>query len=382
MQKFLQDLLEKAIKEKASDIHIEAMKDRGRIRFRIDGVLEEAAAYPLESHRSLLSCIKLKGGMDIAEARTPQDGSIRGRTRDIRISTLPMLRGEKAVLRLLQPAEEDLRLEQMEFTGENLSMYKNMYGQGCGLVLITGPTGSGKSTTLYSTLHKLNKIDRNIITIEDPVEVEIAGINQVQVNKAAGLTFAGGLRSVLRQDPDVIAIGEIRDRETADIALKAAVTGHLVLSTLHTNSAAGAVVRLIDMGIPPYMVNAGLKGVLAQRLVRRCFKKADCVNDGMKAGTVDVAADRASDDVPDGVPDSAGKSVIYRGRIALHEVLPIIPAMRSAISGGASEEEIFACARENLPVRTMAEDAERKVALGLTTAEEVLRVTGLAVGTC
>lgn len=350
MQKFLHDLLEKAIIKNASDIHVEAVKDRGRIRFRVDGVLEDAGYYPLESHKGLLSCIKLKGGMDIAESRIPQDGSIRGKKRDIRISTLPMLKGEKAVLRLLQPAGGDLRLEQMEFTEDNLFMYKNMYEQGCGLVLITGPTGSGKSTTLYSTLHKLNNDSRNIVTIEDPVEVEIAGINQVQVNPAAGLTFAGGLRSVLRQDPDVIAIGEIRDRETADIALKAAITGHLVLSTLHTNSAAGAVVRLIDMGIAPYMVNAGLKGVLAQRLVRRCAEKG--------AGTV------------------------YRGRIALHEVLPIIPKMRQVISGGAAEEEIFACARKTMPIRTMAEDAERKVSLGLTTAEEVLRVTGLAVGTC
>ena len=271
--RLLDGIIVQGLEAGASDIHLEPGMERNRVRYRIDGVLQQAQRIPMERHAALISCVKLMAGMDIAEKRKPQDGRSQvthsGKKIDLRISSLPTIQGEKIVIRVLNSEANQLRLEDMGFTGDNLARYRTMYKASYGLVLITGPTGSGKTTTLYATLQELNQPERNIITVEDPVEYRMEGMNQVSVNVKTGMTFANGLRSILRQDPNIIMIGEIRDRETAEIAIQAALTGHLVFSTLHTNTAAGAVTRLLDMGIEPYLAASALRGVVAQRLVRK-----------------------------------------------------------------------------------------------------------------
>ena len=271
--RLLDGIIVQGLEAGASDIHLEPGTERNRVRYRIDGVLQQAQRIPMERHAALISCVKLMAGMDIAEKRKSQDGRSQiahsGQKIDLRISSLPTIQGEKIVIRVLDSEANQLRLEDMGFSGENMVLYRTMYKASYGLVLITGPTGSGKTTTLYATLKELNQPERNIITVEDPIEYRMEGVNQVAVNTKTGMTFANGLRSILRQDPDIIMIGEIRDRETAEIAIQAALTGHLVFSTLHTNTAAGAVTRLLDMGIEPYLAASALRGVVAQRLVRK-----------------------------------------------------------------------------------------------------------------
>ena len=271
--RLLDTVIVQGLEAGSSDIHLEPGNEFNRVRYRIDGVLQQAQRISMERHTALVSCVKLMAGMDIAEKRKPQDGRAQvthgGQKIDLRVSSLPTVLGEKVVIRVLDSEANQLDLEDMGFTKTNLAYYRAMYKSSYGLILVTGPTGSGKTTTLYATLQELNRPERNIITIEDPVEYRMDGVNQVAVNTKIGMTFASGLRAILRQDPNIIMIGEIRDRETAEISIQAALTGHLVFSTLHTNTAAGAITRLLDMGIEPFLAASALRGIVAQRLVRK-----------------------------------------------------------------------------------------------------------------
>ena len=370
-------IIAQAVKCGASDIHIEPEGDGARVRLRTDGVLYEAAQLTNPVMQAVVSRIKVLAGMDIAEKRLPQDGSIKleldGRSVDLRISTLPTILGEKAVIRILDRERFVLKLDELDFTPQNLELYRSLYSSGNGIVLLTGPTGSGKTTTLYATLTELNSDERNIVTVEEPVEYRIAGINQVAVNEKAGLTFASGLRSILRQDPDIMMIGEIRDLDTAQTAIHAALTGHLVLSTLHTNSAAGAVVRLIDMGIEPFLVASALRGVVAQRLVR-CIcphcKTAYVASDEEKAYlNVDAGAELT---LYKGAGCEHCRGTGYLGRMALQEVMPVLPELKKFILKETQENVLFEEARK-FDAASMREDGVRKVLDGLTTVSELLR---------
>lgn len=370
-------IIAQAVKCGASDIHIEPEEDGARVRLRTDGVLYEAAQLTKPVMQAVVSRIKVLAGMDIAERRLPQDGSIKleldGRSVDLRISTLPTILGEKAVIRILDRERFALKLDELDFTPQNLQLYRSLYSSGNGIVLLTGPTGSGKTTTLYATLTELNSDERNIVTVEDPVEYRIAGINQVAVNEKAGLTFASGLRSILRQDPDIMMIGEIRDLDTAQTAIHAALTGHLVLSTLHTNNAAGAVVRLIDMGIAPFLVASALRGVVAQRLVRRICphcKTAYAASVEEKAYlNVDAGAELT---LYKGAGCEHCRGTGYLGRMALQEVMPVLPELKKFILKETQESVLFDEARK-FGAASMCEDGVRKVLNGLTTVSELLR---------
>ena len=373
-------LISQSIKNGASDIHMEPLENGLRVRFRIDGVLREIASFPKHTQGAIISRVKITSGLDIAEKRMPQDGRIQvqeaGRSVDIRVSSLPTIYGEKIVLRILDQNATLLDVGSLGFTADNLEKYRNMYRHSFGMILITGPTGSGKTTTLYSTLTELNTITKNVITIEDPVEYRLDGINQVQVNNRAGMTFANGLRSILRQDPNIIMVGEIRDKETAEIAVRAALTGHLVLSTMHTNDAAGALTRLIDMGIEPFLVASSVLGCIAQRLVRRICPECR-------------APYMPDQDSPDCMmlPESAnacatvfqGAGCIqcgytgYRGRVAVHEVMPMTPRLRELVVKRAATTELAKVAVEE-GMQTMQHDGLQKVLSGWTTVSEVIRV--------
>ncbi len=374
-------LIGQAIKNGASDIHLEPLEKGLRVRFRIDGVLRETASFPKHTQGAIISRVKIISNMDIAEKRTPQDGRIQvqeaGRPVDIRVSSLPTIYGEKIVMRILDQKAIILDVNSLGFTPENLAKYQKMYQHSYGIILITGPTGSGKTTTLYSTLTELNSSSKNIITIEDPVEYRLPGINQVQVNAKAGMTFASGLRSILRQDPNIIMVGEIRDRETAEIAIRAAMTGHLVLSTLHTNDAAGAVTRLIDMGIEPFLVASSLLGSIAQRLVRKicpeCRQEYVPAADS-PAGAALAAAGKAGTKIAKGKGCLQCNDTGYRGRIAVHEVMPMAERLSELVVHRASATELSKAAREE-GMRTMQQDALQKVLEGKTTVEEMIRVT-------
>ena len=384
--RLLDAIIVKGLEDKASDIHMEPGTDRNRVRYRIDGVLQQAQRLPMERHTALVSCIKLMAGMDIAEKRIPQDGRTQimrdGQAVDLRVSSLPTIAGEKVVIRILDSGTQRLCLADMGFTKENLQSYQAMYRASYGLILLTGPTGSGKTTTLYATLQELNRPERNIVTIEDPVEYRMDGINQVAVNTKAGMTFAGGLRSILRQDPNVIMIGEIRDRETAEISIQAALTGHLVFSTLHTNTAAGAITRLLDMGIEPYLAASALQGIVAQRLVRRLCpgcKQAYVPNESDWERTLAQMTDdnQALPLYKAGGCDACHQSG-YKGRIAIHEMLPVNTALKSQIINRASEQELWNAAKQEFSnLTTLAEDGLRKVCEGQTSAQELLRVLGV-----
>ena len=350
--KFVNELLELAVKQNASDIHIEPLETVTRIRLRIDGLLCTAVEVLRSNHSAIVSRIKIICGMDIAEKRLPQDGRVEvevGSSKvDLRVSTLPVINGEKVVIRLLEKSQKLLELEALNFSESNLKIYKQLINSPHGIILLTGPTGSGKSTTLYATLKKLNDETKNIITIEDPVERTLEGINQIAVNNKAGLTFATGLRSIVRQDPNIIMVGEIRDGETAKIAVQAALTGHLVFSTLHTNNAIGAVTRLLDIGIEPFLLSAALRGVVAQRLVRTICPYCEggcehCNHTG------------------------------YKGRIAVQEVLQITPKLQNLITHGAEESMFLETVRKS-GFTTIQEDCLTKVQAGRTTMEEYYRV--------
>ena len=373
-------LISQSIRTGASDIHLEPLEDGLRVRFRVDGVLREITSFPKHTQGAIISRVKIISNMDIAEKRVPQDGRIQvqesGRSVDVRVSSLPTIYGEKIVMRILDQKAIILDVDALGYSPDNLQKYKRMYRHSYGMILITGPTGSGKTTTLYSTLTELNSAAKNIITIEDPVEYRLHGINQVQVNNRAGMTFANGLRSILRQDPNIIMVGEIRDRETAEIAIRAALTGHLVLSTLHTNDAAGAVNRLIDMGVEPFLVASSVLGSIAQRLVRticpECRTPYEPEPDSPEC-LVTAENGEACKLVYQGKGCLHCGNTGYRGRMAVHEVMPMTSRLREMVVRRASTSEL---AQEAVAegMQTMQQDAVQKVRAGLTTVEELMRV--------
>lgn len=368
-------IIAQAVQSGASDIHLEPVENGGRVRLRTDGLLHEKEKLTKSVMQSVVSRIKVLAGMDIAEKRLPQDGSIRleldGRSIDLRISTLPTILGEKTVIRILDRERFNLKLDELNFTQANLELYRSLYSFGSGIVLLTGPTGSGKTTTLYATLSELNDSERNIITIEDPVEYRIDGINQVAVNEKSGLTFASGLRSILRQDPDIMMIGEIRDIDTAQTAIHAALTGHLVFSTLHTNSAAGAVVRLLDMGIEPFLASSALRGVTAQRLVR-CI--CPYCKIAYKASMEEKAYLKTDNSLTlyKGSGCEKCRGTGYLGRMALQEVMPVLPELKKFILKETQEDVLFDEARKYGAV-SMRDDGITKVLQGMTTVSELMR---------
>jgi general secretion pathway protein E len=361
--RMLNALLTQAAKDGASDIHIEPYERSSAVRFRVDGTLREVVQPNKALHAALISRLKIMAELDIAEKRLPQDGRISlrigGRAIDVRVSTLPGVHGERAVLRLLDKGEAKFSLQGLGMQGDTYTRFSGRIQQPHGIVLVTGPTGSGKTTTLYAALGQVDTTTTNVLTVEDPVEYELAGIGQTQVNAKIDLTFAKALRAILRQDPDVIMIGEIRDHETAQIAVQASLTGHLVLATLHTNDAPSAVTRLTDMGIEPFLLSSSLLGVLAQRLVRKLCP----------------ACKRPGDDGrwhPVGC-DACGHSG-YKGRTGVYELMVVDDAVRGLIHGRASEDAVLAAARAG-GLRSMREDGERLVATGVTSLEELMRVT-------
>ncbi|MBP6764880.1 MAG: type II secretion system ATPase GspE [Rubrivivax sp.] len=361
--RMLNALLTQAAKDGASDIHIEPYERSSSVRFRVDGTLREVVQPNKALHAALISRLKIMAELDIAEKRLPQDGRISlrigGRAIDVRVSTLPSSHGERAVLRLLDKTESKFTLEGLGMDGEVLRAFKHLIQQPHGIVLVTGPTGSGKTTTLYASLGQVDTATTNVLTVEDPVEYELPGIGQTQVNPKIDLTFAKALRAILRQDPDVIMIGEIRDFETAQIAIQASLTGHLVLATVHTNDAPSSVTRLIDMGVEPFLLSSSLLGVLAQRLVRKlcphCKKLGD---DGHWH--------------PVGCEHCAQTG--YKGRTGVYELMAVNEQVQSLIHSRAPDHDVVAAAR-SAGLRSMREDGERLVASGVTSLAEVVRVT-------
>lgn len=374
-------IISQAIKERASDIHIEPQDKSLRVRFRVDGVLREVVTFPRHTHAAIISRIKIMSEMDIAEKRLPQDGRIKvqefGREVDLRVSTLPTICGEKVVLRILDKKTVILDVNGLGFVSANLTLYRKLYSQSYGMILVTGPTGSGKTTTLYSTLTAISTPGKNVITVEDPVEYRLDGINQVQVNYKAGLSFSNGLRSILRQDPNVIMVGEIRDRETADIAIRAALTGHLVFSTLHTNDAPGAVTRLIDMGMEPFLVASSVLGIVAQRLVRVICP--DCKQQYVPEAESPEWHFLLGNGFKDrlilyrGVGCPGCSHTGYHGRMAIHEVMTVTPAVREAVNQRVSSDILGSIAVAE-GMKPMCQDGISKAFNGLTTVSEVMRV--------
>ncbi len=375
-------LINKAAEMGASDIHIEPFEQALKVRFRIDGVLVEMEAPPFALRPAIASRVKLMARLNIAESRLPQDGRfqvhVQGREIDLRVSTVPTLYGESVVLRLLDRGSVALELPALGFADANLEAYLSVLDQPTGILLVTGPTGSGKTTTLYSSLVRLNTGDRKIVTVEDPVEYHLEGVNQVQVRPRIGLTFADALRSLLRQDPDIMMIGEIRDLETAEIAVQAALTGHKVLSTLHTNSAAATVTRLLDMGVEDYLLTSTINGIVAQRLVRLICD--DCSAPKPVLGEIvdELGLDRffhgAEPVLAEGAGCAACNGTGYRGRTGIVEILTMTDAVRKAIVARAGAQDVQRAATD-AGMTTMFEDGIKKAVAGITTLEEVLRVT-------
>jgi len=377
--KFVHSLLFRAIKERSSDIHVEPYEKELVVRNRVDGILYPMVTAPRKWHAPAVSRIKVMAGLDIAERRLPQDGRIKirlgGKEIDIRVSIVPTAFGERAVLRLLDRSSLLLGIADIGFSTEELALFERFLGRSNGIILVTGPTGSGKTTTLYAALRRLDSGTKNIITIEDPIEYQIAGIGQIQVNPKIHLTFANGLRSILRQDPDIIMVGEIRDAETAEIAIQASLTGHLVLSTLHTNDSASAVTRLVDMGIEPFLVASSLSAVIAQRLIRRLCPacRVPYIPTAEQWGQLGLAQ------APDGPFYAAGGCeeclhTGYRGRVGIFEILPADDQVRALILTRSDADGIrsFAVSRG---MRTIMAGGAEKVRRGITSVEEVLRVT-------
>jgi type II secretory ATPase GspE/PulE/Tfp pilus assembly ATPase PilB-like protein len=370
-----------AVEEGASDIHVEPAETKLMIRYRIDGILKEQATFVMSLHPAVVSRFKILSGLDISERQKPQDGRIQffhqKKEIDLRVSVLPTHFGEKIVLRLLDRSKIQVKLEDLGFSEENYERVSQIIFQPHGIVLVTGPTGSGKSTTLYAILNTIRSIEKNIITVEDPVEYQLALVNQVQVNLKKDLTFATALRAILRQDPDVIMIGEIRDTITGRIATESALTGHLVFSTLHTNDALSSITRLVDMGIEPFLLAPSILGVVAQRLVRKICQECKEAYTPKKA---ELARFGLEDLEEEGVQFYKGKGCNqckkkgYKGRIGIHEVLLIDEKLRELIIEGASLETMKEAAFENR-FAEMRLDGIKKVLSGLTTAEEVLRAT-------
>ena len=372
-------MLNQAIQDRASDVHIEPFESQTRIRYRIDGVLHEASAPPKRLHPAIVSRVKILADLNIAERRLPQDGRIRmrfsGRQIDMRVSTVPTLFGEAVVIRLLDKSVGLLALEDLGISGTTLSKFVSVIRKPHGIILVTGPTGSGKTTTLYAALSRITSAELKVITIEDPVEYQLPGANQINVRPNIGLTFASGLRHIVRQDPDIIMVGEIRDRETADIAIHAALTGHLVFSTLHTNDSAGALTRLLDMGIEPYLVASSVIAVLAQRLVRLICRecKQPVRHDAEALAELGVEpGQRASFAASRGAGCDRCRSKGYLGRTGVAELLTISEEVRSQVLEKASASQIKQRAVAG-GMETLLADAREKVWQGRTTVEEVLR---------
>lgn len=379
--KLVNTIVETSYRMDASDIHIEPFKDRTRIRLRCDGELVEQMNVKPAVHNSLITRIKILGGMNIAEKRIPLDGRfgmvIDGTQQDVRVSTIPTVYGEKCVIRLLATDSGEMRkVTELGMTMHNYEMFKQIIRCPHGVMLVTGPTGSGKSTTLYATLGELSKPNVNIVTVEDPCEKKIDGINQVQINAKAGMTFAAALRSILRQDPDIIMVGEIRDGETADIAIRAAITGHLVLSTLHTNDAAGTIIRLIDMGVAPYMVASSLVGIIAQRLVKLLCP--DCKEKVLLTDPADLRLVGKTEPVEICQAHYGGCRTChnsgYKGRTAIHEIIVTTNDIKELISKGATTEEIGAQAERN-GTQLLRSNVTEMVLAGKTTMDELVKAT-------
>ncbi|MGD2110594.1 MAG: GspE/PulE family protein [Phycisphaerae bacterium] len=378
----LDSVLDEAVDRRASDIHVEPEEDRLRIRLRIDGRLVEARAFPLDVAAALISRVKVLTDMDITERRKPQDGRFSHKSFDqeidVRVAVIPTARGERATLRLLSQDRTRLTLEHLGMGIELRQAVERLIRRPYGIILLTGPTGSGKTTTLYAALQKINSVDKHVITIEDPVEYHISGVNQVAVNAEFGVSFPRALRSILRHDPDVVMVGEIRDQETAHLALEASLTGHLVFATLHTNSAAGAVTRLLDMGCEPYLVASALIGVMAQRLVRRI-----CVNckrsyepNQTERRIVGIPLDRAAAEIYRGVGCSRCLRSGYYDRIGVFEYVPFDAGLSQLVMDKATTEVLHQYGIDHGAI-TLRDDAITKVREGLTTLEEALRVTVL-----
>jgi type IV pilus assembly protein PilB len=403
--KLVSMVIAQAIMDRASDIHIDPEGKNIKVRYRIDGVLSEVRTLPREMHGPIVSRIKIMANMDIAEKRIPQDGRFQARithtdsgpivtavfqertalrmdgdtTVDVRVSTLPVIQGETVVMRILDRTQVIMSLDGLNFTQEILDRYRKLISRPYGMILVTGPTGSGKTTTLYASINTIDRKANNLVTVEDPVEYQIMGVNQVQVNAKAGVTFSSGLRSILRQDPDIIMVGEIRDRETAEIAIHAALTGHLVFATLHTNDAAGAATRLIDMGIEPFLIASSTIGILAQRLARRvcerCKKPTKATPELLKSLGI------ASGDVTfyhgEGCP--VCKNTGYKGRIGIFELMEMNETIRNLIIAKAASTSIKSAAGQT-GFKTLRQEGLIRAASGVTTVEEVLRVTQEAEG--
>lgn len=375
--KLVNSMIEFAVRANASDIHVEPMADRVRVRIRIDGVLSEIMSNPVAARDAIITRLKILSGLNIAEKRIPQDGRIQtnigGKQIDMRVSILPTVHGEKTVIRILAKNDANLNRKYLGINSHNNEMIDRIVKVPQGIVLISGPTGSGKTTTLYTLLAEKNDPETNIVTVEDPVEIQIPGINQVQVNVKAGMTFASGLRSILRQDPDIILVGEIRDGETAEIAMRAAITGHLVFSTIHTNDAVSSINRLIDMGLEPFMVSSALIGVVSQRLVRRictnCRKEYE--PDEIEKEVLEL---KPGQKLYEGAGCSECNGSGYKGRIAIHEIVVLTKALKKLMEKGGSEEEM-----RNLAVsegtQLLATSAKELVIEGITTVKDMNRVT-------
>ena len=382
--RLVKSVIERAVNDRASDIYMEPHETDLKVRMRIDGVLHEILTIPKELQASVISRVKIMSGMDIAERRIPQDGrfnvSMKDRVIDLRVSTLPTVYGEKIVLRLLDKSGGIVSTEAIGLAGEDLEKYRRLIRMKNGVLLIVGPTGSGKSSTMYAMINELNTPEVNLVTLEDPVEYNVNGVNQVQINDKTGMTFANGLRAILRQDPDIIAVGEIRDGETAEIAMRAAITGHVVLSTIHTNDAAGTIERLVDIGVEPYLVGSALKGVVSQRLVRRICPTCRTAYEaspeeledlGLPAGQKRILYKGA------GCPDCYNSG--YKGRAAVFEILIISREIRDLISAGANRAQVDAVLHApGSDFVTLQENAARMVLEGVTTVDEVNRVINAA----
>jgi general secretion pathway protein E len=380
--RLVNSLLFQAAKDRASDIHIEPFERDLTVRFRIDGILYDIISPPKRFQPVIISRVKIMAGLNIAEKRLPQDGRIRirlaGKDIDIRVSIVPTSFGERVVMRLLDKATTVLQLEELGLAGMKLELVHKLIKQSHGILLVTGPTGSGKTTTLYAALSKINTSDKNIITIEDPVEYQLHGIGQIQVNPKIELTFASGLRSILRQDPDVIMVGEIRDLETAEIAIQAALTGHLVFSTLHTNDSFGSITRLLDMGIEPFLVSSSVIAVMAQRLVRRlcasCREPYQPTREELEELGITPQRMLGKTVYKPGEGCAQCKRTGYRGRTGIHELLVVDDEVRTLIMKSADAATIRRAATAR-GMNTLREDGADKVVEGLTSIEEILRVT-------
>ena len=379
--KLVHALIHAGVKRGASDIHLEPLERRFRVRYRIDGILSEADDPPKRLQPAIISRVKIMANINIAEKRLPQDGRIQllveGQPIDLRVSSLPTAHGESVVMRILDQEGLKLGLPDLGFLPDDQAEFERLIKSPDGILLVTGPTGSGKTTTLYSCLHHLNQPDRKIITVEDPVEYQMSGINQVPVRAEVGMGFAAALRAMLRQAPNIVMVGEIRDQETAEIAINASLTGHLVFSTLHTNDAPGAVTRLVDIGVKPFLVSTSLRGIMAQRLIRRICPQCSNVHqpEARELRLLNFPAPLAKGaNFRKGTGCKLCHGTGYRGRMGIFEILVITDALRAMIHDGASAAKLRAQARAE-GMRTLREDGVRKIIAGLTTVEEVASIT-------